>query len=277
MKNIKKTLAVIFSSVFVLTALSGCGSSSAGNTGSDTSKSEKKEITIGATPKPHEEILEKVKPILQKEGYELKIKEFTDYVTPNKALASGELDANFFQHIPYLEDYNKKNGTDLVPVAKVHIEPMGIYSNKIKNLKDLKDGAEVAIPNDATNGSRALKLLAKEGLVKVKDGELISKLDITENKKNLKIQELDAPQLPRVLGDVDAAVINTNYALEANLNPTKDALAIESKESPYANIIAVKKEDKDKPYVKALVKAVNSPEIKKFIEDNYKGSIIPAF
>lgn len=273
MKNIKRTLAIIFSSIFVLSALVGCGNGS----GTSTSKNDKKEITIGASPKPHEEILEKVKPILKKEGYDLKIKEFTDYVTPNKALASGDIDANFFQHIPYLNDYNKKNGTDLVPVAKVHLEPMGVYSKKIKNLKQLKDGASIAIPNDATNGSRALKLLAREGLIKVKNGELISKIDITENKKNLKFQELDAPQLPRVLGDVDVAVINTNYALEANLNPTKNALAIESKESPYANVIVVRKEDKNKPFVKALVKAVHSPEIKKFIEDNYKGSIIPAF
>jgi D-methionine transport system substrate-binding protein len=275
MKNIKRTVAVIFSSVFILGLLSGCGNQS--GTTDSASDDSKKEITIGASPKPHEEILEKVKPILAKEGYELKIKEFNDYVTPNKALASGEIDANFFQHIPYLNDYNKKNGTDLVPVAKIHLEPMGLYSDKIKSVDDIKDGAEIAIPNDATNGSRALKLLQKAGLIKVKDGELISKTDITENKKNLKITELDAPQLPRVLSDVDAAVINTNYALQANLNPTKDALAIESKDSPYANVIVVKKEDKDKAYVKALVKAATSSEIREFIEDNYKGSIIPSF
>ena len=274
MKNIKKILAAVFSSVLIV-ALVGCGtqSSSTGN----TAKDDKKVITIGATPKPHAEILEKVKPILKKEGYDLKIQQFTDFVTPNKALASKDIDANFFQHIPYLDEYNKKNSTDLVYVAKVHIEPMGVYSKKIKNLKELKNGAEIAVPNDPTNEARALKLLAREGVIKVKSGELISKLDITENKKNLKFQELDAPQLPRVLGDVDAAVINTNFALEAKLNPLKDAIAIESKESPYSNVIVVRKEDKDKPYVKALVKAVNSPEIKKYIQDNYKGSIIPAF
>lgn len=273
MRNVKRLLAVVFSSVLIA-ALVGCGTqSSSGN----TSKDDKKVITIGATPKPHAEILEKVKPILKKEGYDLNIKQFTDFVTPNKALASKDIDANFFQHIPYLNEYNKKNNTDLVYVAKVHLEPMGVYSKKIKNLKDLKDGAQIAVPNDPTNEARALKLLAHEGIIKVKSGELISKLDITENKKNLKFQELDAPQLPRVLGDVDAAVINTNFALEAKLNPLKDAIALESKDSPYANVIAVRKEDKDKPYVKALVKAVNSPEIKKYIQDTYKGSIIPAF
>lgn len=276
MKNIRKILTIAISTLFVTTLLAGCGSQS-GSTGGDSSKNDKKEIIIGATPKPHEEILQHIKPVLKKEGYDLKIKEFTDYVTPNKALSSGEIDANFFQHIPYLNDYNKKNNTDLVAAAKVHLEPMGLYSKKVKNISQLKNGAEIAIPNDATNGSRALKLLAKQGLIKVKDGELISKVDITENKKNFKITELDAPQLPRVLQDVDAAVINTNYALEAKLNPLKDALAIESKESPYANIIAVRKEDKDKPYVKALIKAANSPEVKKFIQDTYKGSIVPAF
>ncbi|WP_368488401.1 MetQ/NlpA family ABC transporter substrate-binding protein [Clostridium sp. BJN0013] len=270
----KRVLTVILSLIFIL-ALVGCGTQK--NEGSTSKSEDKTTIKIGASPQPHKEILEKVKPILKKAGYDLEIVEFTDYVTPNKALESGEIDANFFQHTPFLEEFNKKNKTNLVSVAKVHIEPLGFYSSKIKSLSELKDGAQIAIPNDATNGARALKLLAKEGLIKVKDGDTISKLDITENKKNLNIQEVDAPQLPRILADVDGAVINTNYALEANLNPTKDAIAIESKDSPYANIIAVRNEDKDKPYIKALAKAVNDEQIRKFINENYKGSIIPAF
>jgi len=154
---------------------------------------------------------------------------------------------------------------------------MGLYSKKIKDIKELKDGAEIAIPNDPTNGGRALKVLESAGLIKLKDGELLTKLDITENKKGLKITEIDAPQLPRILEDVDAAVINTNFAIEAGLNPTKDAIVIESKDSPYANVLAVRKEDKDKDYIQALSKALTSPEVKKFIEEKYKGSIVPAF
>lgn len=269
----KKILSILLvSSIAVsLFGLTGCG---AKNEGSDDAK---KTIVVGASPEPHAEILEKVKPILEKEGYTLEIKEFTDYVTPNTALQAGELDANFFQHIPYLEQFNKEKNTDLVYTVKVHLEPMAIYSKSIKDLKNLKDGATIAVPNDATNEARALKLLQKEGIMKFKEGELISKLDITENPKNINIKELDAAQLPRVLEEVDCAVINTNYAIAAKLNPTKDALAIESKDSPYANIIAVKKENKDKEYIKALNKAINSEEIRKYIEENYKGAIIPAF
>ncbi|WML37761.1 MetQ/NlpA family ABC transporter substrate-binding protein [Clostridium sp. OS1-26] len=268
----KKIISIVISLIFVF-ALVGCGEKKEESSNKDT----KKVIKIGATPVPHKEILEQVKSILQKEGYDLQIVEFTDYVTPNTALNDGELDANFFQHIPYLTKFNEEKHTELDYTVKVHIEPMGVYSKKVKKLEELKDGAEIAIPNDPTNGARALKVLQSAGLIKLKDGELISKLDITENKNNIKIKELDAPQLPRVLDDVDAAVINTNYAIQANLNPTKDAIAIESKDSPYANIIAVRKKDKDKPYIQALSKALNSPDVKKFIEDKYKGSIIPAF
>ncbi|WP_406547896.1 MetQ/NlpA family ABC transporter substrate-binding protein [Clostridium ljungdahlii] len=272
----KKLITVILSLTLIL-ALAGCGAQSSTSSSSSSKGDDKKVIKVGASPQPHAEILEKVKPILKKQGYDLQIVQFTDYVTPNKALDSGDIDANFFQHIPYLNEFNKKNNTNLDYVAKVHLEPMGVYSNKIKSLKDLKNGAEIAIPNDPTNGARALKLLAHEGIIKVKSGDFISKLDITENKKNLKFQELDAPQLPRTLTEVDAAVINTNYALQAKLNPLKDAIAIESKDSPYANVIAVKKENKDKPYIKALAKAVNDPSIKKFIQEKYNGSIVPAF
>jgi D-methionine transport system substrate-binding protein len=271
-----RILSIAISALLVL-GLAGCGQKQDTAKQSDTSKETKKVIKIGASPVPHKEILEVVKPILQKEGYDLQIVEFTDYVTPNTALNDGELDANFFQHIPYLTTFNKEKHTDLVDTAKVHIEPMGVYSNKVKKIEEIKDGAEIAIPNDPTNGARALKVLQTAGLIKLKDGDLVSKLDITENKKNIKIKELEAPQLPRVLNDVDAAVINTNYAIEAKLNPTKDAIAIEAKDSPYANIIVVRTKDKDQAFVKALTKAVNSPEVKKFIEDKYKGSIIPAF
>lgn len=251
------------------TAQSGAGNTAAGG--------DKKVIKVGATPVPHKEILEAIKPQLEKKGYTLEIVEFNDYVIPNTQLNDGQLDANFFQHIPYLQQMNKEKGLKLDYTVKVHIEPMGVYSSKIKDIKDLKSGAQVAVPNDATNEARALRVLETAGLIKLKSGDLVTKLDITENSKNIKIQEVEAAQLPRVLKDVEAAVINTNYALAANLNPTKDALAVESKDSPYANILAVRSQDKDKPYIKALSEALNSPEVKKFIEDKYKGSIIPAF
>lgn len=275
----KKALSII-SALILTVGLAGCGQQQApasATAAGSVAGSTKKVIKVGATPVPHEEILEQVKPILAKEGYDLQIVEFTDYVTPNTALAEGDLDANFFQHVPYLQEMNKEKNLNLDYTVKVHLEPMGVYSQKIKKLDDLKNGATIAIPNDPTNGARALRVLENAGLIKLKSGDLVSKLDITDNPKNLKIDELDAPQLPRVLGEVDAAVINTNYALEAKLNPTKDALAIESKDSPYANVLAVRKEDKNKDYIQALSKALNSPEIKKFIEDKYKGSIIPAF
>lgn len=272
----KKIVSLILSSLVVL-SLAGCGSKGGDASNSSSASKDSKVIKVGATPVPHAEILKQVKPILQKEGYDLQIVEFTDYVTPNTSLNEGQLDANFYQHIPYLEQFNKEKHTELSYTVKVHLEPMGVYSNKVKKIADIKDGAEIAIPNDPTNGARALKVLQNAGLIKVKDGELISKADITENKKNIKIKELDAPQLPRVLGDVDAAVINSNYALQANLNPTKDAIAIEPKDSPYSNVLAVRTKDKDKDSIKALSKALNSPEIKKFIEEKYKGSIIPSF
>ena len=271
----KKHISLILASILTL-SLAGCGTKKEAATTATTAK-EKKVIKVGATPVPHKEILEVVAPLLQKEGYELKIVEFTDYVTPNTALQEGELDANFFQHVPYLTKSNEEKKLDLDYTVKVHIEPMGLYSDKIKKLEELKEGATIAIPNDPTNGARALRVLENAGLIKLKSGDLISKLDITDNSKKLKIQELDAPQLPRVLKEVDAAVINTNYAMEAKLNPSKDALAIESKESPYANVLAVKKENKEKDYIKALSKALTSPDAKKFIEEKYSGNIVPAF
>jgi len=264
-KLITLTIAIILS----LGAFAGCSGS--------TADSSEKTIKVGATPVPHAEILEQAKPLLEAKGYTLEIVEFTDYVTPNTALAEGELDANFFQHIPYLEEFNKEKGLDLVYTAKVHIEPMGIYSNKISDLASLAEGASIAIPNDPTNGARALRVLEDAGLIKVAEGDLVSKLDITENPKNLVIEELEAAMLPRQLDNVDAAVINTNYALEAGLNPTADALALESADSPYANILVARADNKDSDAIKALSEVLNSAEIKQFIEENYKGSIIPAF
>lgn len=234
-------------------------------------------IKIGATPIPHAQILEKAKPLFEKKGYTLKIVEFTDYVTPNLALDDEELDANFFQHLPYLSEFNKNKGTKLVKTINVHIEPMGLYSKKIKSLKDLKEGTLVAVPNDPSNGSRALDILVKEGLLTFKDVKLKTAIDIIKNPKNIKIKELDAPQLPRVLDEVDAAIINTNYALLAGLNPLKDALIIESKDSPYANILVVKKGNEKTAKTKVINEVLNSNEIKKFIQEEYKGSIIEAF
>ena len=234
-------------------------------------------IKVGATPVPHSEILAVAKPLLKAKGYDLEIVEFTDYVTPNIAVDEGELDANFFQHVPYLTQFNQSKNTNLVKTVNVHLEPMGLYSNKLKDISQLQDGATIAVPNDPTNESRALDILVKKGLLTFKDVKLKTALDIVDNPKNLKIKELDAPQLPRVIDEVDAAIINTNYALAAGLNPLKDALVIESKDSPYANILAVKAGNENKEYIKALNEVLNSQEIKKFILENYKGAIVEAF
>ncbi len=217
--------------------------------------------------------------MLAKEGVDLQVVEFTDYVKPNLSLNDKEIDANFFQHKPYLDKFCKDRNLSLVSVGTVHIEPMGVYSKKIKDLKELKDGAKVAIPNDPTNGGRALAILEKAGLLKLKEGVgvLATANDIVDNPRNLQITEAEAAMLPRTLDDVDIAVINSNFAMEAKLNPTKDALFIEAKDSPYANIVAVRKGDENRPEIQKLMKALNSPEVKKFIEDKYKGAIIPAF
>ena len=236
-------------------------------------------ISVAATAVPHAEILEFVKPALAKEGVELKIKVFTDYVQPNVQVAEGRLDANFFQHQPYLDEFNSTRGTQLVSIAGVHVEPFGAYSSKIKSLAELSEGAQVVIPNDATNGGRALLLLQKAGVIKLKAdaGITATVKDIAENPKNIKVRELEAATLPRVLGQVDLALINTNYALEADLNPTKDALVIEGSDSPYVNILVVQAEQKDNAALQKLAKSLNSAEVKKFIEDKYKGAVVPAF
>ena len=237
------------------------------------------EISVAATAVPHAELLEFVKPALAKEGVELKIKVFTDYVQPNVQVAEGRLDANFFQHQPYLDEFNASRKTELVSVAGVHVEPFGAYSSKIKDLSELPQGATVAIPNDATNGGRALLLLQKAGVIKLKPeaGILATPKDIVENPKAIKVRELEAATLPRVLSQVDLALINTNYALEAKLNPTKDALAIEGSDSPYVNILVTRADNKDSEAVQKLVKALHSAEVKQFIEEKYLGAVVPAF
>lgn len=236
-------------------------------------------LSVGATAVPHAELLELVKPMLAKQGVELDIKVFTDYVQPNVQVAEKRLDANFFQHKPYLDEFNKGKGTSLVSVAGVHVEPFGAYSQKVKKLADLKEGATVAIPNDATNGGRALLLLAKAGVVTLKDANniLATPKDIANNPKKLKFRELEAATLPRILNQVDLALINTNYALEAKLNPAKDALVIEGSESPYVNILVSRADNKDAPAMKKLAAALTSSDVKKFIQDKYKGAVVPAF
>lgn len=236
------------------------------------------DIVVGVTPFPHHDIMEVVKPLMAKDGFNLVIKDFTDYVQPNMALAEKQLFANFFQHIPYFDNMNKEMNLGLVWIAKIHIEPLGLYSRKISSLDELKSGDTVTVPNDPTNGARALRLLEKNGLIKLKPGELVTARDITENPRKLAIREIDAAQLPRTLDDVTAAVINTNFAGEAGLIPSTDAIIIEDKDSPYANVVVIRAADQDTPAAKALVKASQSKEVKEYIEKNLipKG-IVPAF
>lgn len=236
-------------------------------------------LTVAATAVPHAEILEFVKPALAVEGVELNVKVFTDYVQPNVQVAEKRLDANFFQHQPYLDEFNSSRGTELTAVAGVHVEPFGAYSSKHKNLDELAEGAQVVIPNDATNGGRALLLLAKAGVITLKDGAGITATvkDIAANPKGIKVRELEAATLPRVLNQVDLALINTNYALEAGLNPTKDALVIEGSDSPYVNILVARPDNKDSAAMQKLAKALNSAEVKAFIEQKYQGAVVPAF
>ena len=262
--------------------LTGCGGGSDQPAQKADDKSAAKEVTlkIGATPVPHAELLEEITPDLKEKGITLEVIEFNDYVQPNIALNDKELDANFFQHEPYLNDFIKEHkDVKLKNAGGVHIEPMGIYSKKIKDLKELADGATVSIPNDPTNGGRALLLLQKAGLLKLKDGvnEMATVQDIADNPKNLVIQEVEAAQLPRTLEDVDISIINTNFAMNADLNPMKDALFIEDKTSPYVNIIAVRDGDENREEIKTLLNTLKTDKVKKFIEDKYKGAIVPAF
>ncbi|UFH49531.1 MetQ/NlpA family ABC transporter substrate-binding protein [Pseudomonas sp. KNUC1026] len=236
-------------------------------------------LKVGATPVPHAEILELVKPVLAKEGVDLQIKVFTDYVQPNTQVAEKNLDANYFQTLPYLESFNKGKGTNLVTVVGVHVEPFGGYSKKYKSLKDLPEGATVAIPNEGSNSGRALLLLQKAGLITLKDPKnaLATPKDIAENPKKLKFKELESAVLPRVLDQVDLDMINTNYALEAKLNPAKDALIIEGSDSPYVNYLVARPDNKNSDALQKLAKALTSPEVKAFIEKKYDGAVLPAF
>ena len=273
----KSILSIVLAGVLTL-GLAGCGNAT--STGNTAPKSDKV-IKIGVTPKPHKEIVEIAKPLLEKEGYTVEITEFNDYVQPNTAVSEGSLDANFFQHAPYLKEQNESKGFKLVSVGAIHLEPMGLYSHKVKTLDELKDGATIAVPNDPSNEARALKLLAGKGIIKIKDGELVTPKDITENTKNLKFTELEAAAVPRAIEDVDAAVINGNYAIESKFNPTKDAIIIEDKNSeaakPYANILVVKEGNEKQEKIQALYKALTSPEVKAFIEKEYDGAVIPVF
>jgi len=237
------------------------------------------DIKVGVTPGEHAQIMEKVKEVAAKKGLNIEILEFSDYVVPNQALADGDLNANSFQHQPYLDNQIADRGFDLVAIGKTITTPMGVYSKKVKNLGELAEGATVGIPNDPTNGGRALLILAKEGLIKVNPeaGLKAGPADVTENPKNIKFAELDAAQLPRSLDDVDAAVINTNYALEAGLHPKTDAIAIEGSESPYANVIVVRSADKDASWAKTLVEAYHDDSIKTFINEEFKGALIPSW
>ncbi|MFE4591506.1 MetQ/NlpA family ABC transporter substrate-binding protein [Streptomyces laurentii] len=278
-KNIKITAGVAATAALAL-GLTACGTASDPSSSSDAAGSADKPLVVGATPNPQADILNFVKDKLAaKAGLKLEVKEFTDYVLPNTATENGQVDANYFQHQPYLDDFNKKNGTHLTSVASVHLEPLGIYSKKVKALKDIKAGQTVAVPNDTTNEGRALHLLADNGLITLKPGvgTDASLADITD-KKGLEFKELEAATVPRALNDVDAAVINGNFAIDAGLQPAKDALVVEKAEgNPYANILVVKKGQEKDARVAKLAKLLTSPEVKKYIEDHYDGAVIPAF
>ena len=269
----KKLLTLVLA--LTTLALVGCGGS-ADNAGA---KSEKV-VKVGASPVPHAEILEIVKPELEKDGIKLEIVEFNDYVQPNLATNDKEIDANFFQHEPYLKNFVTEHPElKLANVLGVHVEPMGIYSHKIKNINEVKDGAQVSIPSDPTNGGRALLLLEHAGLLKLKNGvgAAATVQDVVDNPKKLQFKEIEAPQLPRTLDDVDISVINTNWAMQADLVPTRDALFMEDKTSPYVNILVVRQGDESRPEIQALIKALHSEAVKNFINEKYKGAIIPAF
>jgi D-methionine transport system substrate-binding protein len=272
--SMKKYLLPFAAALAVLVA--GC---SGANDGGGKDGSAVETLTVAATPVPHAEILKEIKPLLAKEGVNLDIRVFTDYVQPNMQVAQKQLDVNFFETGPYLDAFNKERGTNLVEVTGVHIEPFGAYSRKYTSIDQLPDGANVVIPNDPSNNSRALLLLAKHGLITLKNpGDKLATLkDIATNPKNLKFRELEAAMLPRVLGEVDLALINTNYALAAKLNPVKDALLIEDKDSPYVNFLVSRPDNKDDPRVQKLAKALTSPEVKAFIEKTYSGAVLPAF
>lgn len=276
--NSKKIIsAAIALSALVGLTLGGCGSQKASDKDSHT-------ITVAASPTPHSEILNKVvKPILKKQGYKLVVKEFTDYVQPNTATEEGEVDANYYQHLPYLDNFNKEKGTHLVSVAGIHFEPFGLYPGKLKSLKNVKDGSTIAVPNDATNEARALLLLQDAGLLKLKNPKDVNSTtkDIVSNPHNLKFKELEAAMVPTAVKDVDFATLNGNYAIQAGFDPIKDPLISEKvggiAAKTYENIIVVKKGSENTDKIKALIKALKTDEVRNFINKNYNGAVLPVF
>lgn len=301
----KKTFGVVTAAVLAAASIAGCSgnkaaettvaettaaettaaeSSAAETTAEETTASsgELQKIVVGASPAPHAEILKAANDVLKEKGYELEIKEYVDYIQPNLALESGDLDANYFQHLPYLESFNKENGTNLVSAGAIHYEPFGVYAGKTTSLDELQDGATIAVPNDTTNEARALLLLEAQGLIKLKEdaGLTATKNDIVENPKNLQLYEVEAAQLPRVIGDVDVAVINGNYAIEAGYK-VSDALAVEASDSlaatTYGNVVAVRAGEENDPAIQALIEALTSDEVKAFIESTYDGAVVPLF
>ena len=305
----KKTFGVVTAAVLAAASIAGCSGnkaaettaaettaaettaaeSSAAETSAETtaeettaSSGELQKIVVGASPAPHAEILKAANDVLKEKGYELEIKEYVDYIQPNLALESGDLDANYFQHLPYLESFNKENGTNLVSAGAIHYEPFGVYAGKTTSLDELQDGATIAVPNDTTNEARALLLLEAQGLIKLKEdaGLTATKNDIVENPKNLQLYEVEAAQLPRVIGDVDVAVINGNYAIEAGYK-VSDALAVEASDSlaatTYGNVVAVRAGEENDPAIQALIEALTSDEVKAFIESTYDGAVVPLF
>lgn len=271
-RNAKRILAAGAAAVLAV-GLTACGGKE--------NKADDKTITVAASPTPHAEILEAAKDLLKEKGYTLEIKEFDDYPQQNVVVDEGEFDANYFQHQPYLDNFNEEKGSDLVSAAKIHYEPLGIYPGASEGLENIKDGAKIAVPNDATNEARALLLLEENGIITLKEdaGLNATKKDVEENPHNIEIVELDAAQIARVVEELDFVVLNGNYALDAGFNVQTDAIAKEEADSEaaqtYANIIAVKKENKDSEKIKALVEVLQSEEIGKFITDTYEGAVVP--
>lgn len=278
-KGRRRLAAVIVAALGIVVAfgLAACGGNSASSASASSAASDDKVIKVGATPTPHAEILnDAVAPLVEAAGYKLEVVEFTDYVLPNTSTEDGELDANYFQHIPYLDDFNKEQGTHLVNVAGVHIEPMRIYAGKTSSLDDLADGAQVAVPNDTTNEARALLLLQTAGLIELNDPTDLAATpkDIKSNPKNLQFVEVEAATVPTVLQDVDIAVINTNYALGADLSSDL-ILLTEAGDSPYVNVLVVKEGNESSEKTKVLVDAITSQDVKDYITKNYNGEVIP--
>ena len=294
----RKTLCVFAVTALLAATITGCSGKSgsettaAQTTGEETTETtaasetkstgEMKKIVVGASPAPHAEILKAAADSLAQKGYELDIKEYVDYIQPNLALESGDLAANYFQHLPYLESFNEENGTKLVSAAAIHYEPFGIYAGKASSLEELQDGATVAVPNDTSNEARALLLLEAQGLIQLKEGAdlTVTKNDIVENPKNLNLYEVEAAQIPRVVEDVDIAVINGNYAIEAGFK-VSEALAVEDSESiaasTYGNVIAVQEGHENDEAIQALIEALTSDEVKKFMDEKYEGAVVPLF